>query len=99
MGVLGEPGLGESRLFYEFKLSAQSGCLVLEGFPVSYGKASPYLPVIDMLKTYFQVEPQDNERTRQEKIAGKVLILDRSLEDSLPYLFSLLGSEDPQSSL
>src|SRR5919108_1659490 len=54
VGVMGEPGVGKSRLFYEFKLTSQSGCLVLEAFSVSYGKASPYLPVIELLKTYFQ---------------------------------------------
>ena len=99
VGVMGEPGLGKSRLFYEFKLAAQSGCLVLEAFAVSHGKASPYLPLIELLKTYFQIEPHDDERQRQEKITGRMLTLDRSLEDTLPYLFSLLGIEDPQSSL
>ena len=99
VGVMGEPGLGKSRLFHEFKLTSQSGCLVLEAFSVSYGKASPYLPLIELLKSYFQIQPQDEERTRKEKVAGKVLILDRSLEDILPYLFSLLGIEDPGSSL
>ena len=98
VGVMGEPGLGKSRLFHEFKLTSQSGCLVLEAFSVSYGKASPYLPLIELLKSYFQIQPQDEERTRKEKVAGKVLILDRSLEDILPYLFSLLGIEDPGSS-
>src|SRR5438552_4586193 len=99
VGVMGEPGVGKSRLFSEFKLTSQSGCLVLEALSVSYGKASPYLPVIELLKTYFQIQPHDDERQRQEKIAGKVLILDRSLEDTLPYLFSVLGIEDPTSSL
>ena len=99
VGVMGEPGLGKSRLLYEFKLTSQSGCLVLEAFSVSHGKASPYLPLIELLKTYFQIEPTDDERIRQEKVAGRVLILDRSLEETLPYLFSLLGIGDPQSSL
>ncbi len=53
---MGEPGLGKSRLFYEFKLTAQSGCLVLEAYSVSHGKASPYLPVIELLKSYFQIQ-------------------------------------------
>ena len=105
VGVMGEPGLEKSRLFYEFVGAynhtplQRRGCLVLEAFSVSHGKASPYLPVIELLKTYFQIEPTDDERTRKEKIGGKVLMLDRSLEDTLPYLFSLLGIEDPQSSL
>jgi hypothetical protein len=96
---MGEPGLGKSRLFYEFKLTSQSGCLVLEAYSVSHGKASPYLPVIELLKNYFQIQLQDDERTRREKIGGKVLMLDRSLEDTLPYLFALLGIDDPHSSL
>src|SRR5262249_45363681 len=43
VGVMGEPGLGKSRLFYEFKLTSQSGSLVLEAYSVSHGKASAYL--------------------------------------------------------
>jgi class 3 adenylate cyclase/predicted ATPase len=99
VSVMGEPGLGKSRLFYEFKLTSQRGGLVLEAYSVSHGKASPYLPVIELLKSYFQIQPQDEERTRKEKIAGKVLILDRSLEDTLPYLFGLLSIAEPTSSL
>src|SRR5213594_4683616 len=99
VGVMGEPGLGKSRLFYEFKLTSHSGCLVLEAYSVSYGKASPYLPLIELLKAYFQIQLQDDERTRRERVLGKVLGLDRSLEDALPYLFSLLGIEDLTSSL
>ena len=47
---------------------------------------------------YFKIAGEDDERTRREKVAGKITILDRSLEDTLPYLFSLLGiveGEDP----
>jgi class 3 adenylate cyclase/predicted ATPase len=99
VGVMGEPGLGKSRLFYEFKLTSQSGCFVLEAYSVSHGKASPYLPVIELLKSYFQIQLQDDERLKQEKVTGKVLTLDRSLEDTLPYLFALLGIDDPQANL
>src|SRR5215475_9946422 len=55
VGVMGEPGVGKSRLFYEFTLTAPSGGLVLEAYSVSYGKASPYLPIIELLKSYFQI--------------------------------------------
>ena len=99
VGVMGEPGVGKSRLFYEFKLTSQSGCLVLEAFSVSFGKASPYLPVIELLKNYFQIQPQDDERTRRQKVIGKVLELDRSLEETLPYFFALLGIEEQPSAL
>jgi class 3 adenylate cyclase/tetratricopeptide (TPR) repeat protein len=99
VGVMGEPGVGKSRLFYEFTVLSQRGCLVLETFSVSHGKASPYLPLIELLKHYFQITPQDDERKIQEKVAGKVLILDRTLEDTLPYLFALLGLAEPTSPL
>jgi class 3 adenylate cyclase len=99
VGVMGEPGLGKSRLFYEFKLLSVSGCLVLEAYSVSHGKASPYLPVIELLKGYLRIEPHDDERTRREKVTGKVLTLARSLEDTIPYLFALLGIEEQPSPL
>ena len=83
VGVMGEPGVGKSRLFYEFKILEQSGLSVLQAFSVSHGKAYPYLPLIELLRDYFQIIPQDDERTRQEKIAGKVVVLDRSLEDMM----------------
>src|SRR5712692_7195076 len=99
VGVMGEPGVGKSRLFYEFTVLSQRGCLVLETFSVSHGKTYPYLPLIDLLKNYFQITLQDDERKVQEKVAGKVLILDRALEDTLPYLFSLLGVAEAITSL
>jgi predicted ATPase len=72
----------------------QSDWMVLETFSVSHGKAWAYLPVIDLLRNYFKIANEDNERTRREKITGRVLALDRSLEDTLPYLVSLLGIVD-----
>jgi class 3 adenylate cyclase/tetratricopeptide (TPR) repeat protein len=99
VGTMGEPGLGKSRLFYEFKLTSQSGCVVLEAYSVSHGKASPYLPVIELPKGYFDITMEDDERKRREKIGGKVLMLDRSLEDTLPYLYALLGIEEQPSPL
>jgi predicted ATPase/class 3 adenylate cyclase len=99
VGVMGEPGLGKSRLVYEVKLTAQTGCLILEAYSVSHGKASAYLPLIELLKSYFDIQPQDEERKRREKVGGKVLMLDRSLEDTLPYLFALLSVEEQPSPL
>ena len=99
IGTMGEPGLGKSRLFYEFKLLSVSGCLVLEAYSVSHGKATAYLPVIELLKSYLQLQPRDDARTRRQKVIGKVLELDRTLEDTLPYLYALLGVEEPPSPL
>jgi hypothetical protein len=61
---------------------------------VSYGKASAYLPVIELLRNYFDITVTDDEGKRREKVTGQVIALDRSLEDALPYLFSLLGIVD-----
>ena len=102
VAAMAEAGTGKSRLFYEFKVKNQSGWMVLETFSVSHGKASAYFPVIDLLHGYFRIGSEDDARTRREKIGGKVLMLDRALEDTLPYLFGLLGivdGEDPLSGM
>ena len=96
--AMAEPGVGKSRLFFEFKATSAAGWMVLETFSISPGKASAYLPVIDLLRNYFDFSPTDDERKRREKVTGRVLALDRGLEDTLPYLFSLLGiveGDDP----
>src|SRR6202040_3336024 len=76
VAAMAEPGVGKSRLFYEFKATSQSGWIVLETFSVSHGKASAYLPIIDLLRNYFRMANEDDERTRREKVAGKITILD-----------------------
>jgi class 3 adenylate cyclase/tetratricopeptide (TPR) repeat protein len=98
IAVVAEAGVGKSRLFHEFKLS-QNNTFVMEAFSFSHGRASPYLPVIGLLKDYFRIGDQDDERTQREKITGRVLALDRALEDTMPYLFALLGIQEPGSPL
>jgi class 3 adenylate cyclase len=96
---VGEPGVGKSRLFYEFTRSHHThGWLLLASNSVSYGKATAYLPVIDLLKGYFGIEPRDDARRLREKLTGKLLTLDRALEPLLPALLALLEVpvEDPQ---
>jgi len=99
VGVMGEPGMGKSRLVHEFKLAAQSDFAVFEAYSSSYGKASPYLPLIELLKDYFAIRPDDVEQTRREKIIGRLLGLDRTLDGELPYYFALLNVSDPDSTL
>jgi class 3 adenylate cyclase len=80
VAVVGEPGVGKSRLVYEFIHTHQTrGWLVLESASVSYGKARPYFPVIDLLRRYAHVEEHDNARTIRAKITGQVLTLDETL--------------------
>ena len=103
VAAMAEPGVGKSRLFFEFK-AIEGGAeralmagrdarptkwMVLEAFSVSYGKASAYLPVLELLCEYFEISRDDDDRKRRERILGKVLGLDRTLEDTLPYLYSL----------
>jgi len=91
VGVVGEPGVGKSRLFFEFIHSHRTqGWLTLESGSVSYGKATPYLPVIDLLKAYFKIQDRDDQREIREKVTGKLLTLDKSLESTLPAFLALL---------
>src|SRR5215472_1426362 len=91
VAVVGEPGVGKSRLVWEFTHSQRSqGWLVLEAASVSYGKATTYFPVIELLRRYFGIEPRDAGRKILEKVTGKLLSLDRALEPTLPTFLSLL---------
>ena len=91
--IVGEPGVGKSRLVYEFVHSHHTqGWLVLESASVSYGKATPYFPVIDLLKRYGHIEDHDDTRTIRAKITGQVLTLDEALQDTIPALLALLDA-------
>ncbi len=93
VAVVGEPGVGKSRLFYEFMHSHRTqGWLVLESSSVSYGKATPYLPLIDLLKGYFKISDRDDTRGIRAKVTGNVLTLDEALKDSIPPLLWLLDA-------
>src|SRR5262249_12996068 len=60
IAVTGDPGVGKSRLLFEFKATSQLGWMVLETFSVSYGKASAYLPLIELLHSYFKISTDDD---------------------------------------
>jgi tetratricopeptide (TPR) repeat protein len=91
IAVIGEPGIGKSRLFHELTHSQQArNWLILNAGCVSYGKATSYLPVIDLLKEYFHIGEGDDHQAIREKAAAKLLALDRSLEPTLTPLLALL---------
>ena len=91
VAIVGEAGVGKSRLVYEFTHSHRvQDWLILEASSVSYGKATSYLPVIDLLKGYFKIGDRDDHREMRDKVLGRVLGLDRALEPLLPPLLALL---------
>ena len=93
VAMVGEAGVGKSRLVYEFAHSHRlTGWRVLESASVSYGKATLYFPVLDLLKRYVRVEESDDLRTIRAKVTGQVLTLDEALQDVIPPLLSLLDA-------
>jgi class 3 adenylate cyclase/tetratricopeptide (TPR) repeat protein len=91
MAVIGEPGVGKTRLAYEFiRAHHTHDWLVLESSSISYGKATAYLPVRDLLKAYFQIDDRDDGHKIREKLTGKLLTLDAALGPTLPAFLALL---------
>jgi class 3 adenylate cyclase/tetratricopeptide (TPR) repeat protein len=93
VAVVGEAGVGKSRLVYECLHAPQTqDWRVLESASVSYGKATPYFPVMDLLKRYAHIEEPDDPRTVRAKMTGQILTLDETLHDTLPALLALLDA-------
>ncbi|MBI3918339.1 MAG: AAA family ATPase [Betaproteobacteria bacterium] len=93
VAVVGEPGVGKSRLYYEFIHSHHvQGWLVLEAGSVSYGKATPYLPLADLLRSYFKIDARDDIRGIRVKVTGGLLTLDEALKDTVPVALWLLDA-------
>ena len=99
VAVVAEPGVGKSRLFFEFKAEVQSEWTVLEAFSLSHGKGSAYLPIVELLQGYFGIVGEDSVVARREKVATKIIGLDPDLESGLPYLHALLEIADDKNRL
>lgn len=93
VGLLGEAGVGKSRVFLEFLHSpAMSGWQVLEAGSASYGKATSYLPLVDLLTRYFEIDPRDDEQRARDRIAAKLSALgDGKLLTQAPFFLGALG--------
>jgi class 3 adenylate cyclase len=91
VAVVGDAGVGKTRLFHEFtEASRAQGWLVLESRSASYGQATPYLPITDLLKAYFHLDDRDDSRRIREKLTGRLLALDPTLGPTLPAFLALL---------
>ena len=89
--MVGEPGMGKSRLVYEFThFHVSSDWLVLEASSVSYGKATPYFPVIELLRRYFEIAEGEGADSVRKKVIDHVLKLDEMLTDTIPPILLLL---------
>ena len=96
VGVVAEPGIGKSRLYHEFAQRCRSeGLEVFEAQAQAHGKSSPFLPILQMLRSFYGIGDQDPEQTARERIAGRSLLLDPSFADDLPLIFDFLGVPDP----
>jgi class 3 adenylate cyclase/predicted ATPase len=91
VAIVAEAGTGKSRLVYEFKAILPAECKVLQAYSVSHGKASAWLPVLELLRKYFDIADGDDLATRREKVRAVLAVLDPALQGTLPYLFGLLG--------
>jgi class 3 adenylate cyclase/tetratricopeptide (TPR) repeat protein len=93
VALVGEAGVGKSRIFLEFARSlAAQGWFILEGESVSYDKATSYLPLIDLLRRYFQIQDRDTEQQVRERVGRKLLALgDEKLLAQLSLLIGALG--------
>jgi class 3 adenylate cyclase/tetratricopeptide (TPR) repeat protein len=102
VAIVGEAGIGKSRLVREFLRSqSTTGWLVLESKSASYGRATPYLPVVELLRDYFKINVHDSTQSIRERVS-RILALDASLQDAIPPLLDLLESldrDDPFRSL
>jgi len=94
VAVVAEAGTGKSRLFYEFKATLPAESKLLEAYSVSHGKASAWLPVLELLRGYFGIKDADDPTTRREKVRTTLAALDPTLSETLPYLFGPLGIQD-----
>jgi class 3 adenylate cyclase/tetratricopeptide (TPR) repeat protein len=98
VAIVGEPGVGKSRLVWEFANSpSREGWLVLESAALAYQKSSPYRPLIEMLKQSFRIDDRDDERRVREKLTKRLVTTDETLAPTMPAFLALLDLrvEDP----
>jgi len=96
VGVVAEAGTGKSRLCAEFVESCRArGVPILEGRGVAHGKTIPMLPMLEMWRAFYEIGDGDGPETTRAKIADRLLLMDESFREVLPFVFDLFGVPDP----
>jgi class 3 adenylate cyclase/tetratricopeptide (TPR) repeat protein len=96
VGVVAEPGIGKSRLCYEFaELCRGRGIAVFGAHGTAHGRQMPILPILELLRGFFDIEEGDSDRIARERIAGRLLLVGEDLREDLPVVFDLMGVPDP----
>ncbi|MFQ5513609.1 MAG: AAA family ATPase [Myxococcota bacterium] len=97
VGIVGEAGVGKSRLCLEFVDQLRIGGIsIYEAHCLSHGRGVPFLPVLELLRSFFGIDERDSDETARQKIAGRLLLLDSSFEELLPLIFDFLSVPDPR---
>jgi class 3 adenylate cyclase/tetratricopeptide (TPR) repeat protein len=97
VGVIGEAGVGKSRLCLEFVEDRRAkGIRVFEAHCPAHGRTVPLLPLLELLRDLLDVSERDSDQKVREAIAGRLLLLDREFEETLPLVFEFLGVADPE---
>ncbi len=92
VGIVGEAGVGKSRLLLEMRnMLPQGEYNYLEGHCIKYGGSMAYLPVLDILRSYFDIKERDKESPIKKKMEEKILGLDQKLKNVIPPFQSLLS--------
>jgi class 3 adenylate cyclase/tetratricopeptide (TPR) repeat protein len=97
LGVEAGPGLGKSRLCFEWLEQARAGGTpVHEVQCVPHRRMVPFAPLLRLLRDSFGITDRDDDEAAQDKIAGRLVRLDSALTDALPGVFEFLGVPDPE---
>jgi len=100
VGVVGDAGVGKSRLCHEFsERCRERGIPVYRMVAQAHGGAVPLLPVIEMLRSYFEITSRDPGEMARERITERLLALGGGLEDELGLMLDFLGVADPEEPL
>jgi len=96
VGVVGDAGVGKSRLCIEFLGRCRGeGIPVYESYCPTHGGTVPFLPILELFRSYLGVSDQDSPAESRRNIAGTLLLLDESFRSQLSLLFDFLGIPDP----